>query len=417
MTKFAWARYAFLSVVSTLVAVGTYQAADEKPIKPAVPGQPKISNETGSHEPTSHIAMTSEDGKMRLQTMTVDGEGRVLGLVAQPRAFGGPAKDIHSEIHVYSPEGKKVGTWKVDFHAHSINVSPNGEVYVAGNGKLARFDKDGKELSKTELPHIAALLKDDGEIRKKAEAQIKTQKENFEKNRDNLKKQKEAIEAKKEEDRTDAEKRQLTQLTAILKSYEQTAKYYENMTVDSVVAQMTSRVRIINGIAIGEKDVFVACGETKGFGYAIWRMTHKLENPVQVLGSIGGCCGQMDIQVSGTDFLLAENTKHSFARYDRDGKPKSRVGKKGTTSDGDCFGGCCNPMNIKCAAKAGDIYTAESEGVIKRYDADGKFLGMVAAAKLTGGCKNVAIAVSPDASKVYLCDQPGSRVIVLEKKK
>lgn len=33
--------------------------------------------------------------------------------------------------------------------------------------------------------------------------------------------------------------------------------------------------------------------------------------------------------------------------------------------------------------------------------------------KLTGGCKNVAVAASPEGDQVYFCDLPGSRIIVL----
>ena len=36
--------------------------------------------------------------------------------------------------------------------------------------------------------------------------------------------------------------------------------------------------------------------------------------------------------------------------------------------------------------------------------------------KLTGGCKNVAIAVSADGNKLYFCDQPGSKFHIFEKK-
>jgi hypothetical protein len=36
---------------------------------------------------------------------------------------------------------------------------------------------------------------------------------------------------------------------------------------------------------------------------------------------------------------------------------------------------------------------------------------------LTGGCKNVAVAVTPDAERVFFCDQPGSKVIILARKK
>jgi hypothetical protein len=192
-------------------------------------------------------------------------------------------------------------------------------------------------------------------------------------------------------------------------------KEQSKRTVEQVLDDMTGRVRVTNGLAVSEKDVFVACGDTQGYGYSIWRLTHDLKEPKKILGEIGGCCGQMDIQCHGPDVLVAENTKHQFARYDRDGKKLGAFGKRGSDTDPTCFGGCCNPMNIRPCG-VGDIYTAESEGVVKRFSPSGEFLETAAVVKLTGGCKNVAVGVSPDASKLYFLDQPGSKFHILERK-
>jgi hypothetical protein len=123
----------------------------------------------------------------------------------------------------------------------------------------------------------------------------------------------------------------------------------------------------------------------------------------------------MDIQCLGPDVLVAENTKKQFGRYDRDGKKLGAFGKGGADTDPTCFGSCCNPMNLR-AVGVGDVYTAESEGIIKRFGPSGEFIETAGVVKLTGGCKNVAVAVSADAKKIYFCDQPGSKFHILEKK-
>ena len=118
------------------------------------------------------------------------------------------------------------------------------------------------------------------------------------------------------------------------------------------------------------KDVFVVCGEDKGYGFAAWRMDHKFENPTKVLSELRGCCGQMDVQAVGEELFVAENTKHRVGHYDRDGK---RIEEFGTTASGrnsDGFGGCCNPMNL-CRGPEGQILTAESEGIIRRFSSNG----------------------------------------------
>jgi hypothetical protein len=221
------------------------------------------------------------------------------------------------------------------------------------------------------------------------------------------------IEDKKPEERTKTEERQIEQFKNIIKQYEKFENEYKSRTVEQVLEQMTGRMRVVNGMAVSEKDVFIACGDV-GYGYAVWRFDADLKTAKQILSEIGGCCGQMDIQCHGPDVLVAENTKHQFTRYDREGKKIGSFGKRGLDTDPACFGGCCNPMNLR-ANGVGDIYTAESEGIIKRFGPSGEFIETAGVVKLTGGCKNVSVAVSADGKKLFFCDMPGSKFHILEK--
>src|SRR5687768_1885378 len=72
-----------------------------------------------THEQVKEISVMGTDGRTRLQTLCLDGEGRILGLVAPPRSFGAPVKDGFGEVHVLTADGKTVSTCKVNFHAHS----------------------------------------------------------------------------------------------------------------------------------------------------------------------------------------------------------------------------------------------------------------------------------------------------------
>lgn len=376
---------------------------------------PARAADDSTHDLAGDIKARSADNKYGIQTMCLDSSGNVLALVAPPRGYGAAVKDATSEVHVFTAEGKAKANWKVPFHAHAINVGPDGKVYVGGDGQLARFDATGKQLDLVALPHIKAAV-EDPTARKKAEDQLKQRKDAFENNVKRIKDLKEKLEAKKEADRTEQDKRLITSYDSILKNYAQNAQAYTGGTVEDVLAQNMARLKIINGLAVSAKDVFVVCGEAAGFGYAVWRLDDKLANPKQVMSGLSGCCGQMDIQVAGTDLLVAENTKHRFARYDRDGKAIGAWGTRGKETDPGCFGGCCNPMNLR-AASNGDIFTAESEGIIKRFTEKGDFLAIVGFVKLTGGCKNVAVAANATGERVYFCDQPGSRIIILAKKK
>ena len=207
------------------------------------------------------------------------------------------------------------------------------------------------------------------------------------------------------------EETQLKQSRQILESFAETAKYYAAMTPESVLAGVLGRVKVISSVSANDKDVYVVCGEDEGYGFGLWRMGLDLKDAKKVTGNISGCCGQMDVQCCGDDVLVAENTKHRFARYDRDGKELAAGGKRASGTDPAGFGGCCNPMNVK--ACGGDVLTAESEGIVKRFGPSGEFKGVVGAVAISGGCKNVAVGANGDGSRVYFCDQPGGRVLIL----
>jgi hypothetical protein len=418
-------------VVAFLVA--SYAAANDEPkVVPAVPplpvkvvppGGPGLPQNPAEKFETTHkvvasVVVKGEKG-LTLQTLCLDAQGRVVGLVAPPKPFGAPLKGATAEVHVFDADGKPVRNWKVDFHATAVNCGPDGTIYVAGDSKLARFDKDGKPVGEVvELPHLAAALKDQDGLKQRAEAQLKREKEQltevYAKARKQIAEQLKAIEDKAPEERTKTETRQIEQFKNLIKNYEMIEGDARGRTVEQVLEQLTGRMRVVNGLAVSEKDVFIATGDV-GYGYAVWRSGADLKDAKQILSGIGGCCGQMDVQCHGADVLVAENTKHQFTRYDREGKKIGSFGKRGPDTDPKCFAGCCNPMNLR-ANGVGDIYTAESEGIIKRFSPSGEFLETAGVVKLSGGCKNVAVAVSADGKKLFFCDFPGSKFHILDQK-
>jgi len=399
------------------------QAEQDKAVRDYAAGVKKAqgdADKAASHTLLREVKVAGRGGNS-LQTLAVDGDGRVLALVAPPRGFSQGTAGAASEVHVLDPDGKPAGVWPVPFHANAVNAGPDGTIYVAGDGKLARFDKAGKAVGAVvELPFIADMLKDRGKLKEKAEKQLKAQKASFEQMvrqyKDRVAKLEEKEKAGKEkgEELTRSESTQLKQNRQILESFAESEKYYAAMTVQSVLDGILGRVKVISSVAVNDKDVYVVCGENEGYGFGLWRMGLDLTGATKILGNISGCCGQMDVQCCGDDLLVAENTKHRFARYDRDGKELSAGGKRAAGADPGGFGGCCNPMNVK--ACGGDVLTAESEGVVKRFGPGGEFKGVVGAVAVSGGCKNVAVGANADGSRVYFCDQPGGRVLILAQK-
>ena len=116
---------------------------------------------------------------------------------------------------------------------------------------------------------------------------------------------------KKDEDKlTKQEKQTLKQQEAMVNSYKRMLDQSKKKKAEDYINAITSRLRIINALAVSDKDLYVACGEMKGYGYAVWRMDRNLERSEASDVGIGGCCGQMDIQCCGDDLVVAENSEH-----------------------------------------------------------------------------------------------------------
>ncbi|HMP17644.1 MAG TPA: hypothetical protein PKD72_11515, partial [Gemmatales bacterium] len=369
-----------------------------------------------SHEVVREVTVKPKHKGNTLQTISADAKGNILCIVGPGRYISDPStsKNI-TEVQIYDRDGKLLSTFDLDFTGQAICGSSDGKIYVAGDAHIACFDEHGKLEKKVELPHISKLIKNTEQLKKDAEAQLKMEKGSFEQSVKQISDMKQKIEDKKVEDRTAREKQMLKQYEAILESYKQTEEYYSKRTVDSVLHETLTRLRYINAVAVNQHDVYIVCGESKGYGFAIWRMNSNFEEPVLVKGNISGCCGQMDLCCDGENLLVAENTLKKFARYSRDGKQLGKWGKAGD-QDVEGFGGCCNPANVRVSNK-GDIYTSESEGIIKRFNHKGEFQGLVFKVPVTGGCKNAPIAMSPDEERLYFGDQIGNKIVILGKKK
>jgi hypothetical protein len=375
------------------------------------PAAPKLP--TGAFETSKVIDVKGETKGIKLQTLAVGSDGMVYALLGSDR-YG--QKVPKGEIQVYDATGQKVRGWKVDFQAQTINCASDGTVYVAGDGKVATFDGAGQVKAEAkDLPFIQKVLSDAEGLKKSAEEQRASEIQSYEEIVKDFEKQLTDLQKKDEDKLTKQEKQMLKQQEAMVKSYKRMLDESKKKKAEDYINGITSRLRIINALALSDKDLYVVCGELQGYGYAVWRMDHNLENPKQVMSGLRGCCGQMDIQCCGDDLVVAQNCEHNVGRYDRDGKKLGTFGKRAGRDGNDGFGGCCNPMNVRADA-AGRVYTAESEGIVRLFGKDGKEEGVLGSVKISGGCKNVAIGVSKDGNTVFFCDQPGSKIHLLTRK-
>lgn len=118
----------------------------------------------------------------------------------------------------------------------------------------------------------------------------------------------------------------------------------------------------------------------------VWRYNRQGNLLGYVDGTLGGSrrpgfllpspC--FDLAAAGNEFWVVNTGRRLVERYNANGKRLAAWGKTSLELDG--FSGCCNPVQI-ALHPAGGFVTAE-KGVlqVKRFDAQGRFLGVVAAA-------------------------------------
>lgn len=373
--------------------------------------------ERSTHRQTQIIKMPSGD-KLQLNAFCLNDDGHIVAVCGN-----GPG-----EVRVINDAGEILNSWPTGVKPEAVAVNGAGEVIVGGGGKLFRFDATGKELQQSEAPHALSLRTDTRTLRKAAIRQLKAR------NSRNVLASRIAVyervlqQLEDKGKRTDLNEQEMRMLelipTNLEKFREKAVKEDEESgesrgpTEQQIQSYIQSVVQLrleISSISSRGDHVFLATQAAVGFGYEVWRTNRDFSGGEKVITGLSGCCGQMDVQCCRSGVFVAENSRHRVVRYDTDGKELTKWG----TSDRDAvdgFSGCCNPMNV-CFNSDGDVFTAESTtGRIKRFRPDGEFVSIVGSVKLAAGCKNVSIAASPAADKVYVLDLTRNQIVLLQQK-
>ena len=367
---------------------------------------PNKAEVAATHKQARSINPQHDGQKIHLNTYCLDETGDIWACVGTTEGF----------VQHYSPEGELKAEIKLDFVPTAINTARDLDIFVAGNGKMARLTRTGE----IKLQGNTANLPNPEEFKKQAQEEAKAESETMRKLVEtNIARVEKTIEkvtgqikelTDKEEEvpkslktRLSLYERQMTSLKTRLE------KVSTAEVSDADIAQMMASRMRITALAVTERDVFVC---VTGNGYEVWRSDHDFKEPTKVLDRLSGCCGQMDIQASGDQLLVAANTKFQVAIHDRDGTPVSSFGKRDREAV-DGFGSCCNPMNIRCCSN-GDVLCAESSiGNIKRFNAAGELVGYIGKAKIGIGCKHVAVAHDDVRDRYYMMNVDKGNILVL----
>jgi len=377
---------------------------------------------TSTHKQARVIKPTHEGKPIVLNTFCLDKEGRLLACVGGDNVEYVLNDDGSQEaktnvaaklLQVYSPDGELIRSIELPFTPTAVNQAPDGAIFVAGNGKVARLGDDWKITRTADSPHIGDTETFKQRAQEGAKKQVEEMTETFREQVTNIEGRIKKLKEKPEAELTERDKKRMA-------TYEEQKGLYEEQlkSIEEAYSQMFSGEQMltqkmgITALAVTSKDIFLCCNALEGYGYEVWRMTHEFSEPKKVVSELGGCCGQCDIQATESHLVLAENTKFKVALLDRDGERLTDFGK-GDRKAVDGFGSCCNPMNVRCCDN-GDILTAESSiGTIKRFNKEGELIGVVGKAKIGGGCKHVAVAFDEKRDRYYMMNVDKSHICVM----
>lgn len=300
------------------------------------------------YDELTRIQVGESREKAALKNFCLSDDGNILACWAPASGEKG--------LRVYSPEGELLKTWKLPIGPTAV-ASVKGQIFAAGEGKLLRLDSSGSVVASVDSPVISMPL----ELSEDIEAMIEE-------------------EAKQGGRSVDSEKKRMLQM-------------------------LKERRGQVTALALTDTDVFMAVPAPNDFSYQVHRFDHSLKESKLVLERLRGCCSQMDIQAGKDGFWVAHNGRHRVESYDRDGKQLSKFGTRGKVKPSD-FGGCCEPKCMRVLPD-GELLVAESgpPTCIKRFSADGKFLGVLAVVDaMDGDCVKVTVARSADGKRFYMLD-------------
>jgi len=332
-------------------------------------------------------------------------------------------------IRVYSPQGRLIKTWPLDFAPQAICVSATGVIFAAGEGRVAQINQAGEVVKVADTPNVGVLEPlpevpeaDDKPLTEEEQA-IKDKK--IEKLTKRVAKAREAQRKSQQEilklKDADARKVAFEKQQAAMAKYIKASQALRELTIGPRMIALQNRhramyKRAVTGIAVTGDDLYVCCPMAESYGFAVWRMNLDLGKAKQIVENLRGCCGQMDIQATNGELWVPENARHQVTRYDRNGEELAKFGKRGRNSV-DSFGGCCEPKNIRFSGD-GVIFTAESGPpmVVKKWSTEGEFLGVAGIPSFQTGCVRVTVEVSKDGRFIYILNTGENQIHVLEKK-
>ena len=391
----------------------------------------KSIDDQSTHAQSGLIQFSGAASALKINAFCLNNKGQIIAVCGN-----GPG-----EVRVANDAGKILLSWELDVKPESVGVADDDTILVGGEGKLFRFATDGQLLNEVASPHATRLRDSREKLREDVIAQLKrsyatrdplamakSRVTSYETMLTQLKSRQAAGTL------NPSEARLIQMLPDLMERYQkqlddlelaaaakgageetQTAGEPSESQINNLIDSTIRTKMRVSSISSTGNHLFVTTRGVTGYGYDVWKMNLRFENPEVIVKGLSGCCGQMDVQCCKDGLFVAENSRDRVVHYDINGTEINKWGKSDRTGLNG-FTSCCNPMNV-CFDNEGYIYTAESgSGRIKCFDASGKLISYVGDVDLVPGCKNVSIAVSPVSKKIYMLDLTRNHIKVMEPK-
>lgn len=135
-----------------------------------------------------------------LKTFCLAEDGRVVAACADGDS---------GDVRLFNPSGDLDSSWDLPFSPEAINLGSDGNLYVAGAGKLARFTLEGELVNQSDAPHAAAIRGDRDSVRKQVikshERRLEWMTESIDDYKDQIKKIDERIKAREAKEKAEQE--------------------------------------------------------------------------------------------------------------------------------------------------------------------------------------------------------------------
>jgi hypothetical protein len=402
------------SLALTLGSISFAGTAEEAP-EPRYTQVGRIESEAESDRKIRTFKMTP-GGELVVALAPVH-EGQFLDTHAQREILATRPKNpkpSSGEIRIYDGQGKVLQHWATPFAPQAVGLYPDGDILVAGQGRLARYSRTGELKKEAESPSVSAAKKDLAERTARNLEALRKSVPEVEKEQKRLE---EELEVALKKGDPNGERETILRLKAdycAFRIYRIGAR-----TVEDESYVLLAAAGRVDGMAIGERDLYFVDGNS-----VLWRTSHDFAEPRQVLANIHAIDGPRgderrdvgqyaDLQIHEGKLWAGDSFRRRICPLDAEGKSQGVIAIPAVKAAGP-QSRFREPLNF-CFTRAGDVVVAHHDGQVERFTREGKSVEVLARIKTQPEWASSPVALSADEKRLYCYDRGRRTILAFER--